>query len=221
MEAFGFCQRDSVSNDRQKRPIILNSDPKTMPNLLLASSSPYRRELLSRLRLPFTHHSPEVDESPKPSETPEELARRLARSKALALAPQYPNHLIIGSDQVAACGDHIFGKPGDFIQARAQLRMASGNCFEFLTGLALLNTATGQLQVDCIRFEVHFRVLSEPQIERYLRAETPYDCAGSFKAEGLGISLFRAMRGDDPTSLIGLPLIRLVDMLQVEGVAIP
>lgn len=192
-----------------------------MPNLLLASSSPYRRELLSRLLLPFDHQSPDIDESQNPGESPTALAQRLAQNKALALAAQHPKCLIIGSDQVAVCGAQIFGKPGNFNQAREQLRAASGNCLEFLTGLALLNTSTGRLQVDCIRFEVQFRTLSEAQIERYLQAETPYDCAGSFKSEGLGISLFRAMRGDDPTSLIGLPLIRLVDMLQSEGITLP
>ncbi|MNQ53667.1 Maf-like protein YceF [compost metagenome] len=147
--------------------------------------------------------------------------RRLALEKALALAPLHPNHLIIGSDQVAVLGEQVLGKPHGFERARSQLLAASGTSVSFLTGLALLNSATGNYQVDCVPFTVHFRELDEARIGRYLEAEQPYDCAGSFKAEGLGVSLFRATEGNDATSLVGLPLIRLVDMLLAEGVQIP
>lgn len=192
-----------------------------MRHLLLASSSPYRRELLSRLRLPFDHRAPQIDESAHPGETPERLVRRLAREKAQALAETHPDHLIIGSDQVAVLGERIIGKPHTFERAREQLLACSGKRLDFLTGLALLDSRNASEQVDCVRFSVHFRELGEAQIERYLRAEEPFDCAGSFKAEGLGISLFRATEGEDATSLIGLPLIRLVDMLNNAGVEIP
>lgn len=192
-----------------------------MPPLVLASSSPYRRELLERLRLPFTWGAPAIDESRKPEEPAEQLVRRLALEKARALASQHPSHLIIGSDQVAVLGDQILGKPHEFERARDQLLAASGTSVSFLTGLALLNSATGHYQVDCVPFTVHFRELDTARITRYLEAEQPYDCAGSFKAEGLGVSLFRATEGPDATSLVGLPLIRLVDMLLAEGVQIP
>ncbi|MNF35530.1 Maf-like protein YceF [compost metagenome] len=189
--------------------------------LVLASSSPYRRELLERLRLPFTWSAPTIDETRHPQESAERLVRRLALEKALALAPLHPNHLIIGSDQVAVLGEQVLGKPHGFERARSQLLAASGTSVSFLTGLALLNSATGNYQVDCVPFTVHFRELDEARIGRYLEAEQPYDCAGSFKAEGLGVSLFRATEGNDATSLVGLPLIRLVDMLLAEGVQIP
>jgi MAF protein len=189
--------------------------------LLLASSSAYRRELLGRLRLPFACASPDIDESRLGGETAEALVRRLAEQKARVLAEQYPQHLIIGSDQVAVLGEQILGKPHDFERAHRQLSNASGNSVTFLTGLALLNTASGHCQVDCVPFTVHFRPLDAARISRYLHAEQPYDCAGSFKAEGLGVSLFRATEGSDATSLVGLPLIRLVDMLLQEGVELP
>ncbi|MGQ7814788.1 Maf family protein [Metapseudomonas furukawaii] len=192
-----------------------------MRPLVLASSSPYRRELLERLRLPFCWAAPSIDESRLPGEPAEQLVRRLALEKARALAEHYPNNLIIGSDQVAVLGERILGKPHDFERAKEQLLAASGASVSFLTGLALLDSASDQHQVDCIPFTVHFRDLDEPQIARYLQAEQPYDCAGSFKAEGLGVSLFRATEGSDATSLIGLPLIRLVDMLLNQGVQIP
>lgn len=189
--------------------------------LVLASSSPYRRELLSRLRLPFTWSAPSIDETPHPGEDAGSLVRRLAAEKTGALAKEHPHHLIIGSDQVAVLGEQILGKPHDFERAKHQLLAASGASVTFLTGLALLNSASGHCQVDCIPFTVHFRQLDEAQISRYLELEQPYDCAGSFKAEGLGVSLFRATEGDDATSLIGLPLIRLVGMLHEEGISIP
>ncbi|WP_248745708.1 nucleoside triphosphate pyrophosphatase [Pseudomonas sp. MWU12-2037] len=189
--------------------------------LLLASSSAYRRELLTRLRLPFTCASPDIDESQRPGEAAIELVKRLAEEKARALAAHHPAHLIIGSDQVAVLDGRILGKPHGFEKAREQLLAASGTRVSFLTGLALLNSQTGACQVDCVPFSVQMRSLTVERIERYLHAEQPYDCAGSFKAEGLGVSLFQSTEGPDSTSLIGLPLIRLVDMLLVEGVQIP
>ena len=189
--------------------------------LLLASSSPYRRELLSRLRLAFDCASPDIDERHRPGESPEQLVCRLAAQKARVLAPRHPAHLIIGSDQVAVLDGQIIGKPHDFTRARHQLLAASGRSVTFLTGLCVLNSRDNRLQVDHVPFTVHFRDLDEARIERYLHAEQPYDCAGSFKAEGLGISLFRRTEGSDSTSLIGLPLIRLIDMLLVEGIQIP
>jgi MAF protein len=175
--------------------------------LLLASSSVYRRDLLSRLRLPFTCSSPDIDESHRPGESALELVQRLSLEKAQALAASHPAHLIIGSDQVAVLNGQIIGKPHTFDKARQQLLNASGASVSFLT--------------DCVPFTVHMRHLSAEQIERYLHAEEPYDCAGSFKAEGLGVSLFQRTEGDDATSLVGLPLIRLVDMLLAQGVALP
>ncbi|PJY97612.1 Maf family protein [Pseudomonas donghuensis] len=189
--------------------------------LLLASSSPYRRELLERLRLPFSCAAPDIDEQRLPEEPALDLVKRLAREKALALADSHPGHLIIGSDQVAVLGEQILGKPHTFERACEQLLAASGNHVSFLTGLALLNSTTGHCQVDCVPFTVNMRELDLKRIERYLRAEQPYDCAGSFKAEGLGVSLFQSTHGVDTTSLIGLPLIRLVDMLLAEGVSLP
>ncbi|WP_460069816.1 Maf family protein [Pseudomonas sp. H2_E05] len=189
--------------------------------LLLASSSVYRRDLLSRLRLPFICSSPDIDESHRANEPAVELVKRLAEQKARALAAQYPEHLIIGSDQVAALDGRIIGKPHTFENAREQLLAASGKRVSFLTDLTLLNTKTGHCQVDCVPFTVHMRELDVERIERYLRTEQPYDCAGSFKAEGLGVSLFQSTEGPDATSLVGLPLIRLVDMLLAEGVQIP
>ncbi|MBV2131315.1 Maf-like protein [Pseudomonas sp. MAP12] len=190
--------------------------------LVLASSSAYRRTLLERLHLPFTCQAPHIDESALPGESAEQLVRRLAEQKARALAGQHPRHLIIGSDQVAALADgSILGKPHDFARAREQLHAASGGSVTFYTGLCLHNSQSGHSQVDCIPFTVHFRALDDARIERYLHLEQPYDCAGSFKSEGLGVSLFRSTEGEDATSLIGLPLIRLIDMLLNEGVQIP
>jgi MAF protein len=189
--------------------------------LLLASSSPYRRELLDRLRLPFVCASPDINETRLPDEPAMMLVRRLAQEKAQALAAAFPGHLIIGSDQVAVLEDQILGKPHTFERALEQLTASSGRSVSFLTGLALLNSDTGDCQVDCVRFTVHMRDLDPTRITRYLRTEQPYDCAGSFKAEGLGVSLFRATEGPDATSLIGLPLISLVDMLLNEGVQLP
>ena len=189
--------------------------------LVLASSSPYRRELLTRLHLPFTWSAPQIDETRHTNEDADTLVRRLSLEKAQALLATHPQHLIIGSDQVAVLGTQILGKPHTLERACEQLMAASGNSVTFLTGLTLLNSATGQQQTDCVPFTVHFRTLNEAQIMRYLTTEQPLDCAGSFKAEGLGISLFRSTEGSDSNSLIGLPLIRLVDMLQASGVEIP
>ncbi|KIU48493.1 MULTISPECIES: nucleoside triphosphate pyrophosphatase [Pseudomonas] len=189
--------------------------------LLLASSSPYRRELLARLQLPFAWAAPDIDEQRIGEEPAPELVKRLARHKAEALAASHPGHLIIGSDQVAVLGEQILGKPHTFEKACEQLLAASGNHVTFLTGVALLNTQSGHCEVDCVPFTVHMRELDLPRIERYLHAEQPYDCAGSFKCEGLGVSLFQSTHGCDATSLVGLPLIRLVDMLLKEGVSIP
>ena len=192
-----------------------------MRHLLLASSSRYRQELLSRLRLPFDSCAPEIDETALPGETAEHLVRRLAECKAHALSDRYPDSLIIGSDQVAVLNQEIIGKPHTFERAKQQLLAASGGSVRFLTGLALLDSMNGRLQVACVPFTVHFRSLDEARIERYLQTEQPYDCAGSFKAEGLGISLFRTTEGEDVTSLVGLPLIRLVDMLLNAGIEVP
>lgn len=189
--------------------------------LLLASSSAYRRELLARLHLPFVWASPDIDERRLDDEPAADLVRRLAKAKAEALAGEYPGHLIIGSDQVAVLGEQVLGKPHTFERACEQLLEASGQQITFLTGLALLNSATGRCQVDCVPFTVTMRELDRERVERYVTAEQPLDCAGSFKAEGLGVSLFQSTHGPDATSLIGLPLIRLVDMLTQEGAIIP
>ena len=193
-----------------------------MSLLILASSSRYRRELLERLHLPFTCASPDIDESALPGESPSQLVCRLAELKARALSEQYPQHLIIGSDQVAALADgRILGKPHDFERAHDQLQAASGSSVTFHTGLCLLDSRSGSAQVDCIPFTVHFRALSAEEISRYLQIEQPYDCAGSFKSEGLGVSLFQATEGSDATSLVGLPLIRLCAMLREHDIQIP
>ncbi|HEA50977.1 hypothetical protein LCGC14_0788290 [marine sediment metagenome] len=186
--------------------------------LLLASSSRYRHDLLKRLGLPFSSASPDIDESPFAGETPHNLAIRLAELKARAFASEYPGHWIIGSDQVAALPDGtLLSKPGNYSNAFAQLAQSSGQNINFLTGLALLDASSGNLQTCCEEFSVHFRNLSAEEINAYLRKEEPYDCAGSFKMEGLGITLFTALQGRDPNSLIGLPLIALTNMLTAWG----
>lgn len=186
--------------------------------LLLASSSRYRHDLLKRLGLPFSIASPDIDESPFAGETPHNLAIRLAELKARALASEYPEHWIIGSDQVAALPDGtLLSKPENYSNAFAQLAQSSGQNVNFLTGLALLDASSGNLQTCCEEFSVHFRNLSAEEINAYLRKEEPYDCAGSFKMEGLGITLFKALQGRDPNSLIGLPLIALTSMLTAWG----
>ncbi|MGC9457168.1 MAG: Maf family protein [Halothiobacillaceae bacterium] len=185
--------------------------------LILASSSPYRRDLLARLGLPFDCIRPEVDETARPGESPEALVVRLARAKAAVVARACPGRLVIGSDQVAVLDGQILGKPGGHEQARRQLQAASGRTVRFLTGLCLL-TDQGPGECDLVPFDVRFRSLTDREIEAYLQRERPYDCAGSFKSEGLGVMLFESMTGEDPTALIGLPLIRLCAMLRAVGV---
>ncbi|MCU7936324.1 MAG: Maf-like protein [Candidatus Thiodiazotropha sp. (ex Dulcina madagascariensis)] len=188
------------------------------PPLILASSSPFRRELLSRLGMEFGSVSPAVDESPLPAESPEQLVLRLAESKARAVAESHPDALIIGSDQVATVDGCILGKPGTHQRAVEQLLQTAGKRVTFSTGLCLYNSKTGRLQSCCELFHVVFRQLDRQEIENYLNKEKPYNCAGSFKSEGLGICLFEKLEGEDPNALIGLPLIRLIGMLRNEGV---
>ena len=189
----------------------------TTSKLILGSSSPFRKMLLERLMVPFETANPDIDERAKDGETPIELVERLAIEKAQAVAQTYPNSLIIGSDQVALHGDEVVGKPHTHERAVEQLRSASGKHITLYTGLALLNAETGNIQSEVIPFSVHFKTLSEQIIESYLRKEEPYNCAGSVKSEGLGIALFERFDGDDPNALIGLPLIRLVAMLEKEN----
>ena len=187
-----------------------------MPNLILASTSPWRRALLEKLAMPFECAAPEVDETPMPAESPRHLVTRLAQEKAQSLAHRFPAHLIIGSDQVCVLDGEITGKPLTEEKACLQLAKASGNIITFYTGLALYNSATGHLQTEVEPFDVHFRHLSETEIEDYVRKERPLHCAGSFKSEGLGIALFERLEGRDPNTLIGLPLIALCQMLRRE-----
>jgi len=188
--------------------------------LILASTSPYRRTLLERLRLPFSVSKPGVDETRLPDETAESMVCRLAQAKAAAVAFEHPEAWVIGSDQCAVLDGHILGKPGTHARAFAQLEAASGKQVIFHTGLCLMQRASGFERVVNIPFSVHFRELSDQEIEHYLQREQPYDCAGSFKSEGLGITLFQSMQGNDPTSLIGLPLIALSAMLREAGLAV-
>lgn len=200
------------------RPLMSKEN---QPTLVLASTSPFRKELLAKLNLPFITCSPAIDEDALTGETTQQLVVRLAEEKAKAVSDNYSNALIIGSDQVATINGNIIGKPGNRREAIKQLTSASGQRITFYTGLCLYNSLTQQSQLCCEPFHVHFRELIQPQIERYLDIEQPFNCAGSFKSEGLGIILFRKLEGDDPNALIGLPLIRLVDMLANEGVSIP
>ena len=186
--------------------------------LVLASTSVYRKELLSRLGLPFETAAPTVDETAREGELPEQLVRRLAEAKARAVSMRYHDGLIIGSDQVAALDGRILGKPGSHHAASEQLSAAAGRRLTFLTGLCLLNARRGTAEVDVVTSAVIFRPLNEAQIDTYLRKERPYHCAGAFKSEALGIALCERVEGDDPTALIGLPLIRLVAMLAAEGI---
>lgn len=188
--------------------------------LVLASTSLPRRHLLERLQVPFITFPPLVDETPHAGESPTALVTRLAQLKAHAAQATYPQALIIGSDQAAVLGDTILGKPGTHERAVAQLMQVSGQRVEVLTGLCLYNAATQRFHLDMIPFNVVFRPLTATQIENYLRRDTPYNCCGSLRAEGLGIALLEKMQGDDPTALIGLPLIRLVEMLAAENFAV-
>ncbi|SHF54199.1 MAF protein [Modicisalibacter ilicicola DSM 19980] len=185
--------------------------------LVLASGSRWRRQLLARLGIPFEWASPDIDETPSPGEPPEALVHRLALAKAERLTGDYPQHLIIGSDQVALFGNDILGKPGDASTARATLARFSGQRVHFLTGLALIDTQKGWHRVCHERYDVVFRDLSSAEIERYVEQERPFDSAGSFRMEGLGITLFERLEGDDPNTLIGLPLIRLCALLREAG----
>lgn len=192
-----------------------------MPQLILASTSSFRKSLLEKLQLAFICLAPDTDETPRIGESAEALVQRLAQAKAEAIACDHPDALIIGSDQVAVLNNRIIGKPLSHDRATAQLRASSGQTITFYTGLCLHNSTTGNSDVLCDPFKVHFRTLSEAQIERYLHREQPYQCAGSFKSEGLGISLFNKLEGDDPNTLVGLPLIRLIELLQRQGIEIP
>ncbi|MBY6210699.1 Maf family nucleotide pyrophosphatase [Microbulbifer agarilyticus] len=185
-----------------------------MRNLILASSSSYRRELLSKLHLTFESCAPHINEEALPGEAAGDLASRLAREKALALAGKYPDHLIIGSDQVAECRGTLLGKPGTKERAIEQLIQSSGHTVSFHTGLCLVDTRDMSHETVCETYSVHFRELSREEITRYVELDQPLDCAGSFKSEGLGITLFEKMEGTDPNTLIGLPLIRLVELLR-------
>jgi len=190
------------------------------PRIILASTSPYRRALLARLRIPFEVKAPAVDEAALPGETARDAALRLAQAKARAAAPFFPGALVIGCDQVAALDGAHIGKPGNHRNAVAQLKAMRGRNVLFHTALALLNTASGHLQLADVPTTVSFRDYDDSEIERYLTLEQPYDCAGSAKIEGLGIMLVERVTGDDPSALIGLPLIELAAMLRKEGVAL-
>jgi septum formation protein len=188
------------------------------PPLVLASTSRYRRELLGRLRMPFDIEAPGVDEKVLPGETPAQTALRLAEAKARAVAAGRPEGLVIGSDQVASCDGEAISKPGTHANAVAQLQRLSGRTVTFHTAVALVNAATGRVQRELVDVASTFRSLSPAEIETYLRREQPYDCAGAVRSEALGIALFERIASDDPTALIGLPLIAVARMLRAEGV---
>lgn len=189
-----------------------------MTKLLLASSSIYRHKLLNKLQIAFDWAKPDVDETPLPRENPIDLVRRLAEAKARRLSTDYPDHLIIGSDQVACHQGQIIGKPGNFAKACEQLLNFSGKTVHFYTGLCVFNPLTQNCQLHIETDVVYFRTLSKNQIDNYLQREQPFDCAGSFKSEGLGISLFTRIESRDPNSLVGLPLIALIDLLANENI---
>lgn len=186
-----------------------------MPRLILASTSPYRRELLSRLRLPFEAMSPGVDETPQAGEAPAALAQRLAAAKARAVAAMQRDAVVIGADQVAELDGAPIGKPGTHARAVEQLRRMRGRAVVFHTALAV--ASAGELMQALVSVTVRFRPLSDTDIETYLRLEEPYDCAGSAKSEGLGVALLEAIESDDPTALVGLPLIRTCELLRAAG----
>ena len=188
------------------------------PRLILASTSRYRTELLSRLRLPFEVQAPDVDETPAPSEQPAALARRLATAKAQVIATRAPDAVVIGSDQVADLDGICIGKPGNHARATAQLKSMSGRSVVFHTAVAVLAGARGYARTEVVSVIVRFRTLTNAEIEHYLRLEQPYDCAGSAKCETLGIALLEAIESDDPTALVGLPLIRTCELLREAGI---
>ncbi|HEY0768081.1 MAG TPA: nucleoside triphosphate pyrophosphatase [Steroidobacteraceae bacterium] len=192
-----------------------------LPPLILASTSPYRRELLARLRLAFEAMPPEVPEEPIDGESPADCALRLALAKAQVISAKYPAALVIGSDQVAAAGERVLGKPGDAARCRAQLASLSGKTARFYTACAVLAEAAGVRLAHVDTTTVVFRSLTAEEIERYVACERPYECAGGFKAEALGISLFECIESQDPTALIGLPLIWLAGALRGAGYHLP
>lgn len=187
-------------------------------NLVLASSSTYRKQLLEKLHLDFVCAHPDIDESPKADESPVQMALRLAKEKATALAISYPNHFIIASDQVAMLEHTQLKKPGNHDNAIKQLQLSSGKSVKFHTSVCILNTTTGELKSAIDTCTVHFKKLTKQQIINYISLEQPYDCAGSFKSEGLGIALFKRIQGEDPNTLIGLPLIQLINLLGAFGI---
>lgn len=189
-----------------------------MKSLVLGSSSPFRKALLEKLGLEFETDSPDIDETPLKNESPEGMVARLAKLKALAIAERHPNSIIISSDQCATLDGAIIGKPGEHEAAVEQLTNASGRAVTFYTSLCLMDTSSEQMEELVEPFHVYFRELSETQIENYLRKEEPYNCAGSFKSEGLGIALFERLEGKDPNTLVGLPLIELITMLRKFGI---
>ena len=197
---------------------MTSSNPSLSRTVVLGSTSRYRRELLSRLNLPFEVAAPDVDETPLAGEAPRELALRLALAKARAVAARHPQAAVIGSDQVADLAGQPLGKPGTHERAVEQLRRMSGQTVVFQTALAVVCLATGFEQVDLAPVRVQFRQLTDAEIENYLQLEKPYDCAGSAKSEGLGIVLLESIDNDDPTALVGLPLIRTARMLRAAGV---
>jgi septum formation protein len=190
----------------------------TQRKLILGSTSPYRRELLERLRIPFDVAAPAVDETPQDAETPKQLACRLAMAKARAVAAQFPASVVIGSDQVADLDGQSLGKPGNHARAVAQLQLMRGKTVIFQTAVAVVCQDSKFAQMDLAQVKVKFRDLTDAEIETYLLAETPYDCAGSAKSEGLGIALLESIDNDDPTALVGLPMIRTCRMIQAAGI---
>ncbi len=188
-----------------------------MDTLILASTSRYRRALLERFGLPFSVVSPDTDETPLAGEKPQDLVVRLARAKANAVAEQYPQSIVIGSDQVAVHGDEIVGKPGDHANAKRQLASASGKRVNLLTAVAVVDGPGGTINATVVPYQIWFKDLTEAEIERYLVREKPWDCAGSLKIEGLGISLLERLQGDDPTAIVGLPLIETARLLRAAG----
>ncbi len=199
---------------------LIRPHMQAMPQIVLASTSRYRRELLARFGLPFEVAAPGVDETVLPNEAPQDTARRLAEAKARAVAARFPQAIVIGSDQVAVLDGLPLGKPGDHATALRQLKSMRGKEVAFHTALCVFRAGGERAQTRVVPFYVRFRDYSDAQIERYLEREQPYDCAGSARAEGLGIALIAAMRGDDPNALIGLPLIALTEMLAAQGVSI-
>lgn len=186
--------------------------------LILGSTSPYRRELMQRLAIPFETAAPDIDETRFDGESARDMVLRLSLQKAQAVAAQYPDALIIGSDQCAVLHEQVIGKPGSHDNAVQQLQNSSGQSVAFLTGLCLYDSRDGSYQLDVVLFAVDFRELTDAEIDAYLRKDQPYNCAGSFRSESLGITLFKRMHGDDPSALMGLPLIRLSQMLKQAGV---